>query len=109
MKLLKLLNDLVKNDDSLINDGAFVRSFVRNSTDLIDHLLNHLEKADFKVSQEFQLRKCVLSILLRVFQLQPDLQQKLLIDIEQHRNKINEAIVNLPAKASMLMEELEET
>ena len=40
LKLLSILYDLAKNDDSLINDGTYVRSFIRNSPDLIDYLLS---------------------------------------------------------------------
>ena len=63
LKLLNLLYDLILNDDSIINDGFFVRDTVGNDAALVGHLIETISTADVKAPGSPQLREYVLFIL----------------------------------------------
>ena len=56
MKLLQILNDLTNNDDSIINDGSYVREFIANDHYLQERLLDIIKTADLSVGQDVALR-----------------------------------------------------
>ena len=74
IKLLQILNDLTNNDDSIINDGSYVREFIANDHYLQERLLDIIKTADLSVGQDVALRQAVSTILFRVYQRCQDLK-----------------------------------
>ena len=68
IKLLQLLYDLVINDETIVNDGYFVRDTLAADARLIPHLLMDLKNSDVTSAPENQIRIYRLNILFRVYQ-----------------------------------------
>ena len=78
LKLLILLKDLVVNDDSILNDGFYVRKTLSKDTQLIDYILDNLRKANIKNTPEAAIREQTITILYRLNQLEiPELNKQI--------------------------------
>ena len=63
--LVKLLCDLVDADDSLVNNGFYVRETVNKDSKLIENLCRDIEAADDDLTDESNLRVYILQIFYR--------------------------------------------
>ena len=52
LKLIQLLYDFVLNDDSIINDGFYVRGFMCNHQEIIPRIIKILQDSSLEVAQE---------------------------------------------------------
>ena len=52
LKLLQLLYDFVLNDDSIINDGFYVRDYMCNHPEIISRIIQILQESSLEAAQE---------------------------------------------------------
>ena len=105
-KLTQLLNVLVVNDESIINDGRYVRDSINHNEKLLQSFFDTLENANFNVNQEAAIREYTLNILYRVFQTNHDLAVRIQISIVDHVKKIKEALNTFPEREESLRNEM---
>ena len=94
------------DDDSIINDGQYVRDSINYNEKLLQSLFDTLENANFSVNQEAPIREYTLNILYRVFQTNRDLAVRIQISIVDHIKKIKEALKTLPEREESLRSEM---
>ena len=56
---------MVNADDSLVNDGFYVRDYLIKNKNLLPSLTRDIENADVKIKDETNLRMYILEILYR--------------------------------------------
>merc|ERR1712176_1734194 len=105
MKLFQLLNDLVLNDDSIINDGLYVRQTIAKDEKLMNHMLQTLESADLEAHHAFQIREQVYSILYRINQIKPDISDVIEDAVWKHCQELEVAAKADEDKKEQLMNE----
>ena len=88
LKLLQLLNDFVVNDDSILNDGCYVRETVGQDRNLIRRLLLTISNAKLETIKDDLLREYTLAILRRVYQVSPKLKDRIEIVLDDHKEEI---------------------
>ena len=74
IRLYQLAYDLALNDDSIFDDGFFVRDNLGTNTKLITRLLSIIEGADFSKPPEYQMRAYILQLLFRIYQRKPEIK-----------------------------------
>jgi len=77
LKLLQLLSDLLMNDDSVIENGFFIRDIVSKDTKLVDILIKSMADADIAEQNSSQNRSYTLDCLFRIYQREPCLKDKI--------------------------------
>ena len=63
LKLIQLLFDFILNDDSIINDGFYVRGYMCNHPEIIPRIIQILQESSLEAAPETQLRVYCLNIL----------------------------------------------
>ena len=52
MKLIQLLYDLVLNDDSIVNDGFYVRDTIGENKELVEYLISTIKNTNIEAWPE---------------------------------------------------------
>jgi len=86
-KMFQFIYDLVLNDDSILNDGFFVRDTLANNKPLIKFMLNMLLESDLNLAVESSIRSYILNILFRVYQKHQATPATALIPVEVEKYK----------------------
>ena len=68
LKLLQLIYDFALNDDSIVDNGFFIRDTLIKDPHFIDVLLDEIQQSDVARIPESVLREYGLYILFRLYQ-----------------------------------------
>jgi hypothetical protein len=105
------MKDLVQNDDSIIENGFFVRDILGKNTAIVKLLIDYIWNVDFNDNSIFQQqhnfsRVYALDTLGRIYARTPSIKK----DIERlgpsHENKLKQARAAKPNKAEIIDDEL---
>ena len=102
LKLLSTLHDLVSNDESILNDGFYVRNFIINDGKLLKSLLDVLDEKSLNIPLEGLLRVITLRILESVCQVKSASVIEIKEVIQAHADRIE----SICTKSEALNEEL---
>ena len=97
------------NDDSIINDGFYVRDSLSNDGKLQTRLIDLIRNADFADGQSFTLREYVLFVLLRVSQRDAAFKNTIDQDMNNHLKALDAALTKFPEKKDRLDGEIMKT
>lgn len=104
-----MLYDLVINDESIINDGFFVRDSISNDNKLLTRLVELIKEAELTTPNSSQLRDYILSILLRVSQRDAAFQESIDEVMKKHIELLTAGLLKHPQKKDLLEGEIKLT
>ena len=105
------MKDLVQNDDSIIENGFFVRDILGKNTAIVNLLIKYIEGVDFDDASIFQQqhnfsRLYALDILGRIYARTPSIKKEIERLGPSHEEKLKQAKAAKPNKAEIIDDEL---
>lgn len=105
------MKDLVQNDDSIIENGFFVRDILGKNTAIVNLLVKYIAHVDFSDNTIFQQqhnfsRVYALDILGRIYARTPSIKNEIERLGPSHKEKLEQAKAAKPNKAEIIDDEL---